>query len=46
MQTGSKNYVCKNDPDKACFEHFMAYGKYKDLNQRAQLDKVLKDKTF
>ena len=35
----------KNDLDKACFQHDMAYGKYKDL-ERAQSDKALKDKAF
>ena len=32
--------------DKACFQHDMVYGKYKDLEKRTQLDKVLKDKAF
>ena len=32
--------------DKACFQHDMAYGKYKDLERRAKSDKVLKDKAF
>ena len=32
--------------DKACFQHDMAYGKYKDLKKRTQSDKVLKDKAF
>ena len=30
MQTGDKNYIYKNELDKACFQHDMAYGKYKD----------------
>ena len=30
MQTGNTNYICKNDIDKACFQHDMAHGKYKD----------------
>ena len=46
MQTGDKNYIYKNDLDKACFQHDMAYGKYKDLERRTRLDKVLKDKAF
>ena len=25
------NYIYKNELDKACFQHDMAYGKYKDL---------------
>ena len=46
MQTGDTNYIYKNDLDKACFQPGMAYGKYKDLEKRAQSDKVLKDKVF
>ena len=33
MQTGDRNYIYKNDLDKACFQHDMAYGKYKDLER-------------
>ena len=32
--------------DKACFQHDMAYGDFKDLKSRTQSDKVLKDKAF
>ena len=32
--------------DKSCFQHDMAYGKYKDLERRTQSDKVSKDKVF
>ena len=46
LQTGNKNYIYKNDLDKACFQHDMAYGKYKHLTKRTQSDKVLKNKTF
>ena len=42
MQTGDTSYIYKNDFDKACFKHDMAYGKYKDLNKRTQSDKVIK----
>ena len=44
VQTGNTNYIYKNDLDKACFQHDMTYGKFKDLNKRAQSDKVLSDK--
>ena len=27
MQTGDTNYIYKNELDKACFQHDMAYGK-------------------
>ena len=46
MQTGNTDFICKNDLDKACFQHDMAYGKPKDLARRTQSDKVLKDKSF
>ena len=41
MQTGNTDFTYKNEPDKACFQHNMAYGKSKN-----QSDKVLKDKAF
>ena len=46
MQTGNTDYIYKNDLDKACFQHDMAYDKYKDLTKRTQSDKVLRDKSF
>ena len=46
MQTGDTNYIYKNELDKACFQHDMAYGKYKDLEKSTQSDKVLSDKAF
>ena len=46
MQTGKTNYIYKNDLDKACFQHDMAYGEYQDLTKRTQPDKVLKGKAF
>ena len=46
MQTGNTNFIYKNELDKACFQHDMAYGKTKNLVTRTQSDKVLKDKTF
>ena len=46
MQTGNTNFIYKNELDKACFQHDMAYGKSKDLVKRTQSDKVLRDKVF
>ena len=46
MQTGDTNYIYKNELHKACFQHDMAYGKYKDLEKITHSDKVLKDKAF
>ena len=46
LQTGNTNFIYKNELDKACFQNDMAYGKTKDLVNRTQSDKVLKDKAF
>ena len=46
MQTGNTDLIYKNDIDKACFQHDMAYGKSKDLAKRTQSDKGLRDKAF
>ena len=46
MQTGDPSYIYKSELDKACFQHDMAYDKYKDLERRTKSDKVLKDKAF
>ena len=46
METGDTNFIYKNELDKACFQHDMAYGDFKDLTRRTQSDKVLKDKGF
>ena len=46
MQTGNTNFIYKNELDKACFQHDMAYGKTKDLVKRTQSDKFLRDKAF
>ena len=34
MQTGSTDFIYKNQLDKACFQHEMAYDKLKDLGKR------------
>ena len=46
MQTGNIDFIYRNELDKACFRHDMAYGKSKDLAKRTQSDKVLRDKAF
>ena len=46
MKTGNTDFIYKNELDKACFQHYMAYGKAKDLIKRTQLDKFLRDKAF
>ena len=45
-ETGDTNYIYKNELDKACFQHDMAYGDFKDLARRTASDKVLRYKAF
>ena len=45
-QTGDTNYTYKNELDKACFQHDMPYGVFKDLKRRTFSDKVLRNKAF
>ena len=46
MATGNTAFISKNELDKACFQHDVAYGKSKDLAKRTQSYKVLRDKAF
>ena len=45
-QTGDSRYIYKNELDKDCFQHDMAYGDFKDLKKRTAADKFLRDKAF
>ena len=36
MQTGNIDYIYVNDLDKICFQHDMAYDKYKDLAKKSR----------
>ena len=45
-ETGGTNYIYKNEPDKACFQHDIVYGDFKDLARRTASDKVLRNKAF
>ena len=45
-ETGNTNYIYKNELDKACFQHDIAYGDFKDLERRTTSDKVLRNKAF
>ena len=45
-ETGDTSYIYKNELDKACFQHDMAYGDFKDIKRRTASDKILKDKAF
>ena len=46
MKTGNTDFTYKNELDKACFQHDVAYGKTRNLVKRTQSDKVLKEKAF
>ena len=46
MATGNTDFIYRNELDKDCFQHDIAYGKSKDLEKRTQSDKVLRDKAF
>ena len=46
MRTENTNFKYKNELDKTCFQHDMAYEKSKDLTKWTKSDKVLRDKTF
>ena len=45
-ETGDTSYIYKNELDKACFQHDMAYEDFKDLTKRTAADKVLREKAF
>ena len=45
-EMGDTSYIYKNELDKACFQHDMAYGDFKDLARRTSSDKILRDKAF
>ena len=44
--TGDSRYIYQNELDKACFQHDMAYGDFKDLTRRTTYHKILRDKAF
>ena len=45
-RTGNTRYIYRNELDKACFQHDSAYGDHKDLINRTESDKVLRDKAY
>ena len=45
-KTGDSKYIYRNELYKACFQHDMTYGYFKDLAKRTAADKVLRDKAF
>ena len=46
QETGDTSYIYKNELDKVCFQHDIAYGDFKDLARRTASDKVLRNKGF
>ena len=45
-KTGDTSYIYKNELDKVCSQHDMAYGDFKDIARRTASDNVLRDKRF
>ena len=45
-RTGDTRYLYRNELDKACFLDDSAYANHKDLINRTEADKVLKDKAY
>ena len=45
-EAGNTKNICRNELDKAFFQHNMAYGDFKDFAKRTASDKVLRDKVF
>ena len=43
---GDTRYIYRNELDKACFQHDSAYADHKDLINRTEPDKVLRDKAY
>ena len=43
---GDTLYIYRNELDKACFQHDSAYADHKDLINRTEADKVLKDNAY
>ena len=45
-ETRDTKYICWNELHKACFQHEMGYGDFKDLARRTGSDKALRYKAF
>ena len=45
-RAGDTRYIYRNELDKACFQHDSVYADYKDLINRTEADKVLRDKAY
>ena len=45
-RTGDTRHIYRNELDKACSQHDSAYADHKDLINRTEADKVLRDKAY
>ena len=45
-RAGDTRYIYRNELDKACFQHDSPYADHKDLINRTEADKVLRDKAY
>ena len=45
-ETVDTSYIYENELIKACFQHDMAYGNFKDLKRKTACDKTWRDKAF
>ena len=45
-RTGDTRYIYRNELNKARFQHDSAYADHKDLINRTEADKVLRDKAY
>ena len=45
-ETEDSRYIYQKELDKACFQHNMAHGYFKDVTRRTVSDKILRDKAF
>ena len=45
-RTGDTRYIYRNELDKACFQHDSTYANHKDLINRTEAGKVLRDKAY
>ena len=45
-ETGDSQYIYQKRLDKACFQHDMTYGDFKDLTRRTASDNTLRDEAF
>ena len=45
-RTGDTRYIYRNELDEACFQHDSAYADHRDLINRTESNKVLRDKPY